>query len=101
MGADKSQDLIKIIEDYSKQSDLKSKEIDSLVQKMDSKKTKIDEFKKLKLEYESKINKQKNTLDSIKMFLRVLSSNFSKSMKSLKQQNLIIREAYVTNQKSF
>jgi len=39
---------MKIIEDYSKQNDTKSKEIEALTAKLNSKKTKVEGLKKIK-----------------------------------------------------
>ena len=79
---EKSSELMKIIEDYSKQSEVKSKEIELLNKRIDKKSDKLDGLKKYKSDSEVKITKLRGTLDNVKTFLRLLNSNFIKSMKS-------------------
>lgn len=76
---------MKIIEDYSKQSEVKSKEIELLNKRIDKKSDKLDGLKKYKSDSEVKITKLRGTLDNVKTFLRLLNSNFIKSMKSQSQ----------------
>jgi hypothetical protein len=65
------------------------------LKKIDHKKSKIDNLKRTKNEFEQKLNRQKSTIDNIKVFLRVLNSNFQKSMKSIRLQNSNIKEQYL------
>ena len=78
---EKNSDLMKIMEEYSKQNETKAKEIEALSAKLDSKQAKVDTLKKVKVDQELRIGKLKGTLDNVKTFLKVLNSNFLKSMK--------------------
>lgn len=86
--AEKSAEIIKLIEEYSKGNEAKSKEIEFLTQKLDKKYTKIAELKKNKLENETKNTKLKSTLENVKTFLKFMNTNF---LKSMKQENLKLR----------
>lgn len=90
--------MLKIIEDYSKSNETKSKEIESLNSKLDRKVQKISELKKTKSENEVKITKLRGTLDNMKTFLKLLNTNF---LKSMKQQNSYLKEQYLENKKEF
>ena len=76
------QDLLKIIEDYSKQNELKSKEIEAITFKLDKKQVKLSDIKKRHSEAEVKVSRLRGTLDNVKTFLKLLNTNFIKSMKS-------------------
>ena len=72
---------MRIIDDYSKQNEAKTKEIEVMSQKFDKKAAKLSEFKKKYSESEARVAKLKGTLDSVKTFLKLLNTNFIKSMK--------------------
>lgn len=82
---EKSNELLKIIEEYSKQSEVKTKEIEGLNKRIDKKSEKIEGLKKYKSESEVKIAKLRGTLDNVKTFMKLLNSNFIKGMKSQTQ----------------
>ena len=58
-------------------------------QKCDRKQKKMEVLKKVKGEQELRVAKLKNTLDNVKTFLKLLNSNF---MKSMKQQNSNLKD---------
>ncbi|CDW79559.1 UNKNOWN [Stylonychia lemnae] len=95
---DKSNGLIKIIEEYSKQSEQKSKEIEALIARIDKKQGKLDELKKNKLETDSKMIKLKSSLDNVKTFLRLLNNNY---MKTMKQQSQSLKEQFTIYQAEY
>ena len=78
---EKSNELVKIIEDYSRQSEIKSKEIEALNARISKKSTKVEDLKKYKQDTELRMGKLRSTLDNVKTFLRLLSTNYMKSMK--------------------
>ena len=89
-------DLMRIIDDYSKQNEAKSREIEVLTQKLDKKATKLSDFKKKFSESESRVVKHKSTLENMKNFLKLLNTNFVKGMK---QQNSTLRDQISTAEK--
>jgi len=79
---DKSSELIKMIEDYSRQNESKSKEIEFLTHRLDKKTTKVEDLKKCNTQYETKIANLKGSLDEVKKFMTFfLNKSFIKSMK--------------------
>ncbi len=74
-------ELLRVIEDYSKQNELKSKEIEALTEKLDKKSAKLTDFKKKHADSENRVIKLKSTLENVKTFLKLLNTNFIKSMK--------------------
>ena len=80
-GSSQTADLMKIIEDYSKQNEAKAKELEVLTAKFDKKAEKLNVFKKKNTDSEIKVAKLRNTIDSVKSFLKIFNSNFVKSMK--------------------
>ena len=57
------------------------KELEALTQKLDKKQNKLTDVKKRHAETESRVTKLKSTLDNVKTFLKLLNTNFIKSMK--------------------
>jgi len=86
--------MLRIVEDYSRQVETKSKEIGELTSKLVIKKTKMKDLKKRAFEMEQKDVRQQSKLDNMKKF----SSIFIKSMKS---QNTALREHVLSSQKDF
>ena len=82
-------DLMRIIDDYSRQAEIKSKEFEALVAKLDKKSGKLDELKKKHADSEGKNIKLRSSLDNVKAFLKLLNGNF---IKTLRQQNMSLKE---------
>ena len=76
-----AQDLMKIIDEQSKQIDSKSREIENLSNKLDKKKEKLTESLRKQADSDARVTKLKSTLDNVKTFLKLLNTNFIKSMK--------------------
>ena len=89
-------ELMRIIEDYSKQNEAKSKELEALTQRLDKKATKLGDFKKKYAESESRVVKLKSTLENVKTFLKLLNTNFIKGMK---QQNATLKDQISTTER--
>ena len=83
-------DLLKIIDDYSRQNEGKTKEIDTMAAKLDRKLAKVNDLKKKHSESEIKVVQLKSALHNVKKFLMMLNSNFISSMK---QQNAALKES--------
>lgn len=65
---------------------------------MDRKQVKLTDFKRRAAETETRVSKLKSSLDSLKTFLRLLNTNFVKSMK---QQNALLREQASSCERDF
>ena len=72
---------MRIIDDYSKSIEQKSKDNELLTNKIDKKNLKIEDLKKIKADQEVKIGKLRSSLDNVKTFLKLLSQNFIKGVK--------------------
>lgn len=92
----KTADLMKIIEDYSRQAEAKSKENEALAAKLDKKAGKLIDLKKRHTDTEARNIKLRSSLDSLKAYFKLLSGNF---IKSLRQQNMSLREQVVAYQR--
>ena len=90
-------ELMKIIDDYSKSTELKSKEIEGLEVSLTQKSGKVDTLKRQKKELDAKVVKLQMTLDNMKTFLKLLNTNF---IKSIKNDNQKLR-GEVVNQSEF
>lgn len=85
----KTADLMRIIEDYSRQAEAKSKENEALAAKLDKKAGKLLDLKKRHTDSEAKNLKLRSSLDNLKGYFKLLSGNF---IKTLRQQNLSLRD---------
>jgi len=89
-------DLMRIIEDYSKQNENKTKDLEAITQRLDKKSSKLSDFKKKYAESEIRVVKLKSTLENVKTFLKLLNTNFIKGMK---QQNAALKDQIATSEK--
>ncbi len=87
---------MRIIEDYSKQNDTKSKELEVLTEKLDKKSTKLGDYKKKYSDSEARVTKLKSTLENVKTFLKLLNTNFIKGMK---QQNQTLKDQIASSER--
>ena len=76
-----SQEMLKLVEEYSRQNELKCKELESLTAKITEKKTKIISLKKDKTDLQVKLNRVESKLQNMSKFSHIF-------IKSIKQQNL-------------
>jgi hypothetical protein len=72
--------------------------IESLSQRLDKKQTKLLDFKKKHSDTEGRVLKLRSSLDNVKAFLKLLNSNFIKTMKS---SNSILKDQITTCEKEF
>jgi len=79
---EKQNDFQRIIDEYAKQAEHRQKEVEGFQGKLDRKKTKVAELIGKEKEAEAKILRLKSTLDNVKTFMRLLNTNFLKSVKS-------------------
>lgn len=89
-------DLMRIIDDYSKQNETKSKDLEAITQRLDQKSTKLSDFKKKYADSETRVVKLKSTLENVKTFLKLLNTNFIKGMKL---QNAALKDQIATSEK--
>lgn len=84
--------MLKLVEDYSRQNELKTKELESMALKLTDKKEKMALLKKENGELHAKLQRVESKLQNMSKFSHIF-------IKSIKQQNLSLREQ-VQRQKS-
>jgi|688.fasta_scaffold1069694_2 hypothetical protein len=75
---DKDHNVMRMIEEYSKQNELKTKELEEMQDKLSLKKDSIQSLKKSNSEMEQKINRLQSKLTNMSKFSKI----FIKSMQS-------------------
>ena len=75
---------------------MKSLEIENLNDKLDKKRDKLSDSKRKQADSDARVTKLKSTLDNVKTFLKLLNTNFIKSMK---QQNASLKDHISTSER--
>ena len=76
---------MRIIEDYSKQNETKTKDLEAITQRLDKKSSKLSDFKKKHAESEIRVVKLKSTLENVKTFLKLLKHQFHQGDEAAKR----------------
>ena len=93
---DKSQqqDVLRLIEEYSRQNEAKTKELEAATAKINDKKDKMAALKRSKIDLETKLNRVESKLQNMSKFALIF-------IKSIKQQNQSLRSAVEKQKQDF
>ena len=94
MTAQSNQDVLKLVEDYSRQNELKAKEIEALTEKLKLKKDSMTVLKKERNELQTKYQRVESKLQNMSKFSHIF-------IKSIKQQNLSLRDQVQKQKEDF
>ncbi len=89
-----NQDAFRIVEEYSKQNELKSREIEELLICASNKKVKYQQLKKVNADLDLRLNRLQSKLDNMSKFCRIF-------IKSTKIQNQSLRDTLEQQYKDF
>ena len=92
--AQNNQDVLKLVEDYSRQNELKTKEIEAITAKLQGKKGTIGLLKKEKIDLTSKLQRVESKLHNMSKFSNIF-------IKSIKQQNISLRDQVEKQKQDF